>query len=149
MSGWWGSVRLVWRQRRRIGATVAVVGTTMAAGGPTVAQSRTTSTQSVRENWDTFQADVRIRRSRVKSGGGAAGPSIPAVEYHWERVRTGSHWKTTVMAKQSGAAVVRSLNGLTQLNHPLAAVRMEDDEDGSPLRFYNNRGQQQSSNLRR
>jgi hypothetical protein len=95
----------------------------------------------VADAWDHFSVDVSIRRLRLDSGGKQAGPTAPDVTYRWERRQKGGGWATTMTVLSGGSAVVQSADGPRALEPSDRAVaRIEDDEDGTPLRFYDARG---------
>jgi hypothetical protein len=91
--------------------------------------------------WDHFSVDVWIRRQRLDGSGKPSGPKEPDVAYRWERQQKGSGWNTTMTILSSEAPVVQSIEGPRELKGSDRAVaRIEDDEDGTPLRFYDARG---------
>src|SRR5262245_47514927 len=96
---------------------------------------------SVTSAWDHFSVDVSIRRLRVDSEGKPSGPIQPDVAYRWERQQKGGGWATTLTVLPAEEPVVQSIEGPRALKHSDRAVqRIEDDEDGTPLRFYDARG---------
>jgi hypothetical protein len=95
----------------------------------------------VAAGWDHFSVDVSIRRLRLDSGGKPSGPAEPDVMYRWERQQKGGGWATTMTVLPGAAPVVQSIDGPRALKPSDRAVaRIEDDEDGTPLRFYDARG---------
>ena len=92
-------------------------------------------------SWDTFVADVTIRRSMVSADGRPVGVPAPVAQYHWERSQAGAGWKTIITVVPVSPPTVRSLNGVVPLDHPPSVLRIEDDEDGTPPRVYNRNGE--------
>ena len=89
--------------------------------------------------WDTYSADITLRRSRVDAEGQPAGDGVSAQQYHWERSSATGHWKTTMTLAASPVSL-RTLRGSAALDDRLLVARIEDDEDGSGPRIYNKRG---------
>lgn len=92
--------------------------------------------------WDTFSAEVTIRRHLTVNGTRSA--EAPAVRYRWTRSARPGGWKSTVEIAGLAAPTIRSSAGDTRrvlLDAPPSRVRIEDDEDGTPLRVYNERGE--------
>ena len=90
--------------------------------------------------WDTFSADITLRRSRVDAAGQPAGDGVSAQQYHWERSSATGHWKTTMTLAPASPVWLRTLRGSAALDDRLLVARIEDDEDGSGPRIYNKRG---------
>ena len=90
--------------------------------------------------WDTFSADITLRRSRVDAAGQPAGDGVSAQQYHWERSSATGHWKTTMTLAPASPVWLRTLRGTAALDDRLLVARIEDDEDGSGPRIYNKRG---------
>jgi hypothetical protein len=95
---------------------------------------------TVSDAWDTFVAEIRIRRSRVDAEGKVQGMEAPPIEYRWERSATANGWKTIVTVL-SRPPVVQSLTGTRAYIDPFAVARIEDDEGEEWPRFYNARGE--------
>jgi hypothetical protein len=96
---------------------------------------------SLTNAWDHFSVDVSIRRLRLDGDGRRSGPAEPDLTYRWERQQKGVGWSTTMTVLPGAAPVVESIDGPRALK-PMdrAVARIEDDEDGTPLRFYDARG---------
>jgi hypothetical protein len=93
------------------------------------------------ETWNTFSADITIRHSRVQADGRPAGGATPAMRYHWERRLTGTGWKSTMTFENETPVSVQSPGGHKQIENPFAIARIEDDEDGTPLRLFDRKGE--------
>lgn len=89
--------------------------------------------------WNTFTADVTIRRSVRDAAGQPLGSEGPPVSYRWERIRSGGRWKSTISTLSGPRPDVVSPTGQPQAIPPVVA-RIEDDGDGSAPRFYSLQG---------
>lgn len=92
------------------------------------------------DTWDTFSADVTIRRHLV-SADGAASAEAPQVRYRWTRSQREGGWKSTIEIAGLARPDIQSTRGRVPLAEPTSIVRIEDDEDGTAPRVYNRRGQ--------
>jgi hypothetical protein len=99
------------------------------------------SAASPAETWNTFTADITIRHSRVKADGRPAGGATPAMRYRWERRLTGAGWKSTMTFENETPVSLQSQGGRKQIENPFAIARIEDDEDGTPLRLFDRAGE--------
>lgn len=90
--------------------------------------------------WNTFTADVRVRRSHVRKNGTAIGALAPDAQYRIERSNRSGSWKTvlTVLSIERSSRV--SLGGVLTPPGPLPVQRIELDENGTPMRAYNAQG---------
>jgi len=93
-------------------------------------------------DWDRFSADITLKRTHVDASGTPKGEFSPDVTYRWERTKNGNGWKTRITLVRQSQPIVQSANGTRPLEVPVAVSRMEDDEDGSPVRFYGSDGRQ-------
>jgi hypothetical protein len=91
------------------------------------------------DSWNTFVADITIRRYEVSNDGKRTGPSIPTVSYRLERKEAPSGWQTIMTLTSGERPHVRSLRGSVDLD-PYSAVRIEDPGDGSPVRIIGKDG---------
>jgi hypothetical protein len=123
-------------------AALSLSGTTATArldAAQAPAQSKATPAT---ESWNALSADITIRHSRVKADGAPTGVVTPAVKHHWERRLTASGWKSTMTVESEPVVTVQGLNGRKRIENPFAITRIEDDEDGTPLRFFDRKGDQ-------
>lgn len=121
----------------------------LAAGAPLLsAQKKNDSnppdkagTGTPADAWDTFSVDVSVRTTQVDKTG-AAKSKAEELRYRLQREQTPGGWKTTVTMGDRAQPVARSFDGdrPISINQDLLPARMEDDEDGTPVRFYNARG---------
>jgi hypothetical protein len=92
--------------------------------------------------WTIFSADVTVKSARVNAHGQPAGAAAPVVRYRWQRVLTASGWRSAMTLLESKGPTVHALSGQKQLDNPFAIDRIEDDEDGTPVRVFNRNGAQ-------
>jgi hypothetical protein len=89
--------------------------------------------------WNTFAADVTIRRGLRDEAHQVVGSDGPAVTYRWQRTQSGLQWKTTMTVVNGARPDVITPTGQSQAI-PAAIARIEDDGDGSGPRFYSAQG---------
>jgi len=107
---------------------------------PTRAAAAKPSSLAPTDSWDTFSADITLRRSRIDASGQPLGDGASAQQYHWERSSATGRWKTTMTLAPASPVSLRTLRGNTALDDRLLVARIEDDEDGSGPQIYNKRG---------
>jgi hypothetical protein len=123
-------------------AALSLPGTTATArldAAQAPAQSKATPAT---QGWNALSVDITIRHSRVNADGAPTGVVTPAVKHHWERRLTASGWKSTMTLRSEPVVTVQGLNGRKRIENPFAITRIEDDEDGTPLRFFDRKGDQ-------
>lgn len=127
----------------RIGAATALAAVALSVTAiiPLAAQAKTdrTADLSAGDAWDTFAADVTIRRHLLSSAG-VTSAEAPAVRYRWTRSQRRGGWTSTVEITGLSAPLIRSAQGQLVLAEPTSILRVEDDEDGTMPRVYNRRG---------
>jgi hypothetical protein len=99
------------------------------------ASSQAAIAQGDNPGTEVFSADVVIERSVVDEGGRVI-REMPAVHYRVTRATVGGKQRTTVVYQTPGNA---ALAGVAP--DPHEGMRVEFDEDGSPLRILNKDGQ--------
>jgi len=99
-------------------------------------------TVSRASDWDRFRADITLKRTHVDGAGQKQGDFSPDITYRWERTKNGSGWKTRLTLVGRSQPLVHSQNGTRPLQVPVAVSRIEDDEDGTPMRFYGSDGKE-------
>lgn len=128
--------------------SVIVLGSTGVA--TLVAQSaERTPSLSPADSWDTFSAEVTIRR-HLLAPDGATSADAPTVRYRWTRSQRASGWKSTVEIAGLSAPTFRSSSRprskdaaagpAVLLDPPTSVVRIEDDEDGTPVKVFDRQG---------
>jgi len=96
------------------------------------------------EGWDTVSVDIAVTRSHVGRDGKPKKKKGGAATYRWERSQTANGWRTSITTLSQAKPAVKSLDGVRELELPsdLVPVRIEDDEDGTSVRFFNARGKE-------
>ena len=86
--------------------------------------------------WNTFTVDITVKRQRLTGSGDAIGAPTPTATYRVERSsRTGS-WKTVVTNLSVPHPPTYAFSGSILPARPLPVSRLEDDENGTPVRAY-------------
>lgn len=91
------------------------------------------------DDWDTFSAEVTMRRHLVSSRGEITAEA-PAVRYQWTRTQRARGWTSAIEITHLVAPRIRSANGQLTMAEPSSILRVEDDEDGTAPRVYDRRG---------
>jgi hypothetical protein len=92
------------------------------------------------DSWNTFSVDMTVSRRHLDVSGTAVGVPVPTTSYHIERsVRSGA-WKTVVTVVAIDRAPLHALSGTLTPPGALPVARIEDDEDGTPVRAYDASG---------
>jgi hypothetical protein len=83
---------------------------------------------------------MNVKRQRLTSAGQPIGAPSPAASYRLERSSRSGSWKTllTVLSVDRGATY--SLSGAIMPRPTFPVARIEDDEDGTPVRAYDGDG---------
>lgn len=89
--------------------------------------------------WDTFSAELTIHRHLVAPDNTPAAQA-PTVRYRWTRSKHRGGWRSVVDIPDITAPVVRTIKGVALLDRPPSVARIEDDEDGTPVRVFDRRG---------
>lgn len=126
------------QSRIAVGALAAFVAA--AGGGGIRAGSQNGMGVPLSSNqWNTFIADVTVRAGRVSADGRPIGVATAPMQYRWERSQSGAGWKT-VMTIADRTLTVGPANARRAIENPFAVARIEDDENGSPVRMYRKDG---------
>jgi hypothetical protein len=96
--------------------------------------------QTTTERWERMVADVVVRRA-VAASADDVEVAGPEVRYVWTRARGSSGWKTKLVLKSATRPPLQTLDGPVAAANPSPVAWIEDDEDGTPLRLYNKRGE--------
>lgn len=89
--------------------------------------------------WKTFSVDVTVRRSRAGVNDILTAAGAPPMSYRYERSRATHGWKT-VMTFGDTRGQVRTKAGMVAAQNTRTVHRIEDDGDGTPLRFFDAQG---------
>ena len=89
--------------------------------------------------WDTFSADVTIRRRLVRKDG-TPGPEAPEMRYRWVRSLGDTGWKTTMTVLSASSDVVQTSKGPQAVSRNVAVARIEIGDPASPSRIFDANG---------
>jgi hypothetical protein len=86
-------------------------------------------------NWDTFSADVTIRRQIVKQDG-TLSLKGPDMRYRWVRTLGASGWKTTMTLVSAAPDIVSTSKGPQAVSRKIPVSRIEIGDAGTPTRLF-------------
>jgi len=89
--------------------------------------------------WDTFSADVTIRRRLVRKDG-TPGPEAPEMRYRWVRTLGESGWKTSMTVLSVSSDVVQTSDGPKAVSRKVPVSRIEIGDSRSPARVFDAEG---------
>ena len=89
--------------------------------------------------WDTFTADVTIRRRMVRKDG-TPGPEAPEMRYRWVRTLGDTGWKTTMTVLSVSPDVVQTSKGAQAVSRKVPVSRIEIGDARSPARIFDAEG---------
>lgn len=128
------------RQSRIAIGAIAALAAAAGGGGGIRARAQNGMGVALSSNqWNTFIADVTVRAARVAADGRPIGVATAPMQYRWERSQSGAGWKT-VMTIADRSLTIGSADARRAVANPFAVARIEDDEDGSPVRMYRRDG---------
>lgn len=90
--------------------------------------------------WNTLTVDMEVKRQRVTSDGSPLGAPSPTATYRFERSSRTGNWKTVVTVLSVARPPAYSFTGALLSPAPVPVARIEDDEDGTPVRAYDAAG---------
>ena len=90
--------------------------------------------------WNTLTVDMNVKRQRLTSAGEPTGVPSPTASYRIERSSRSGSWKTVVTVLSVDRGSVYSLSGAIIPRSPFPVARIEDDENGTPVRAYDANG---------
>jgi len=89
--------------------------------------------------WDTFSADVTIRRRMVRKDG-TPGPEAPEMRYHWVRTLGDAGWKTTLTVLSVSPDTIQTSSGPQAVSRKVPVSRIEIGDVHSPARIFDAEG---------
>jgi hypothetical protein len=89
--------------------------------------------------WNTFSADVTIRRRMVRKDG-TPGPQAPEMRYRWVRTLGDTGWKTTMTVLSVAPDVVQTSKGPQAVSRKVPVSRIEIGDARSPARIFDAEG---------
>ena len=104
--------------------------------GPTV-PDLTSRTPGVAPDpaWDTFSADVTIRRRMVKRDG-TPGPEGPEMRYRWVRTLGATGWQTTMTVLSVAPDTIQTSKGPQNASRKVPVARIEIGDARTPARIF-------------
>jgi len=90
--------------------------------------------------WNTLTVDMNVKRQRLTSAGAPLGAQSPDAVYRLERSSRSGSWKTVVTVLSVARTPIYSFSGALVSPRPFPVARIEDDENGSPVRAYATNG---------
>jgi hypothetical protein len=90
--------------------------------------------------WDTFTADVTIRRRLVKKDGAVAAEA-PEMRYRWIRRRTADGWRSTMSVLSVGSQRIQTSSGPQLVSMKVPVARIEAGP-GQATRVFDAAGEQ-------
>lgn len=85
--------------------------------------------------WDTFTADVTIRR-RIVRDDGTPGPEAPEMRYRWVRTLGEGGWKTTMTVLAVSPDTIQTSKGPQAASRKVPVSRIEIGDPRSPARIF-------------
>jgi len=85
--------------------------------------------------WDTFSADVTIRRRMVRKDG-TPGPEAPEMRYRWVRTLGESGWTTTMTVLSVSSDTIQTSKGPQAVSRRVPVSRIEIGDTRSPARIF-------------
>lgn len=89
--------------------------------------------------WDTFSADVTIRRRMVWKDG-TPGPQAPEMRYRWVRSLGDAGWKTTLTVLSVAPDTIQTSKGPQAVSRKVPVSRIEIGDARSPARIFDAEG---------
>lgn len=90
--------------------------------------------------WNTLTVDLSVTRQRLTSAGTSLGAPTPNATYRLERSSRSGSWKTVVTVLSVERPPMYAFSGALTSPNPIPVVRIEDDENGTPVRAYGANG---------
>ena len=90
--------------------------------------------------WNTLTVDMSVKRQRLSIVGDAIGAPTPNATYRLERSSRTGNWRTVVTVLSVARPPIYAFSGALTTVRPIPVARLEDDEDGSPVRAYDANG---------
>ena len=89
--------------------------------------------------WDTFTADVTIRRRLIRKDG-TPGPEAPEMRYRWKRTLEEGGWKTTMTVLSVSSDTIQTSKGPQAVSRKVPVARIEIGDSRSPARIFDAEG---------
>jgi hypothetical protein len=92
------------------------------------------------DGWNTLTVDLSVKRQRLTSAGNPLGTPTPNATYRLERSSRSGSWKTIVTVLSVERPPMYAFSGALTSPKPIPVARIEDDENGTPVRAYGANG---------
>lgn len=92
------------------------------------------------DSWNTLSLEMSVQRQHVTKSGAVVGSPTPNVSYRIERSSRSGAWKTVITVLSVNRSPIYSLGGALAQPGAFPVARIEDDEDGTPVRAYDTKG---------
>jgi hypothetical protein len=89
--------------------------------------------------WDTFSADVTIRRQLLRRDG-AVGLQAPEMRYRWTRTLGATGWKTTMTLVSASPDTIQTSKGPQPADRRIPVSRIEIGDPRTPTRVFDTEG---------
>ncbi len=90
--------------------------------------------------WNTVTMEMSVRRQHLTKAGAAIGAPTPTATYRLERSNRTGRWKTVISVLSVDRSPAYAFTGALKAPGAFPVARIEDDEDGTPVRAYDVRG---------
>jgi hypothetical protein len=90
-------------------------------------------------SWDTFSADLTIRRQLVRRDG-QVGLEGPEMRYRWTRALTATGWKTTLTLVSASPDTIQTAKGPQPISRKIPVSRVEIGDPQTPTRVFDTDG---------
>jgi hypothetical protein len=111
----------------------------LAAASPTTVGWRSDSLRPS-DSWNTLSLEMSVKRQHIGKSGAVVGPPTPSASYRIERSSLSGAWKTVITVLSVDRSPTYSFAGAIAQPGAFPVARIEDDEDGAPVRAYDARG---------
>jgi hypothetical protein len=90
--------------------------------------------------WNTLTVDMAVKRQWLTGAGTPLGPPSPDTTYRLERSSRSGSWKTVFTVMSVDRPPIYSFSGALTSPRLVPVARIEDDENGTPVRAYGANG---------
>lgn len=92
------------------------------------------------DSWNTLSLEMSVKHRRMTDAGEVVPSPTPDASYRIERSSSSGAWKTVITVLSVSRSPSFALSGALVPSSALSVARLEDDEDGTPLRAYDAQG---------
>lgn len=95
---------------------------------------------AITDTWNTLTLDIGVSRHHLTKAGVVIGAPTPTATYRLERSNRSGAWKTVITVLSVERPARFAFTGAIVAPPPFPVARLEDDEDGTPVRVYDTAG---------